>query len=114
MKKVREKLNIDEDTFIIFSNRNIKPLYGIHYLIECIPKVVEKRKNVKFILLRGAGIIEYENKLRSRINELQMEKYIHFIIYECFYLVHFGFIFLKLHNNIPFARTNLRNDKLME
>jgi len=79
VKKLRRKYNLGKETFVILSSRHMKPLYGIHYIIESIPEVVNKRKNVKFILLRGSSVKEYEQQLRDQIKDLNIENFVIFI-----------------------------------
>ncbi len=77
--KLRKKYNLGKNIFIVLSNRNMKPLYGIDYIIRCIPDVIKKEKNVKFIFLRGSGFKDYEKQLKSLVKELKVEKYTIFI-----------------------------------
>jgi glycosyltransferase involved in cell wall biosynthesis len=79
VSKLREKYGLRPDTFIVLSSRNMKPSYGIHYIIKVIPKVIKNRKNVNFIFLRGYGIDEYVVELKELIKKLEIEDRVIFI-----------------------------------
>ncbi len=79
VQDLRKRYGLRPDNFIVLSSRNMKPSYGIHYIIRTIPLVIKKRKNVKFIFLRGYGIDKYVEELKELIKELNIEKYVIFI-----------------------------------
>lgn len=77
--ELRTKYNIRPDTFVVLSSRNMKPSYGIHKIIQLIPMIIRKRKNIKFIFLQGYGISEYVKELKKSISELKLDNHIIFI-----------------------------------
>jgi glycosyltransferase involved in cell wall biosynthesis len=79
VQEFRKKYGLRSDTFVVLSSRNMKPSYYIRDIIKCIPDVLKKRKNVKFIFLRGYSIDEYVIELKKLISELKLEKHVIFI-----------------------------------
>jgi glycosyltransferase involved in cell wall biosynthesis len=74
VKKLRKQLGISDDDFVILSSRNMRPPYGIHYIVKAIPEVLKKKKNVKFIFLAGLGFEDYINEIKSQIKDMNAEK----------------------------------------
>jgi glycosyltransferase involved in cell wall biosynthesis len=77
--KLKLKLNLDDNHFVVLSSRNMKQNYGIKYIIDCIPYVIKKKTKVKFIFLRGSGSIEFENQLKKLVDKLKISKYVIFV-----------------------------------
>lgn len=51
---------------------------GLPHLIDAAKKVVEKDKNVKFLIV-GSGMKKYVNKLKKKVKKLGLEKHVSFL-----------------------------------
>ena len=77
-KEAREKINIPNDKFIMFSSSRLIPIKQIDKLIE----VLSQLENKNFICyISGKGSEEYEKYLNKVVVDNKMEKNIHFIGY---------------------------------
>jgi len=70
----------DTKTKYILSLGRLVYQKGIPYLIEAAKKVVEKEKNIKF-LIAGFGSPSYEEKLKKKVKKLGLEKDVIFLGY---------------------------------
>lgn len=75
-KIARDKLNIPQNKFILFTVRNLVPRMGLESLIRAISMVVEKERDV-FLIIGGRGFLE--TKLRNLTKELKLNEYIEFV-----------------------------------
>lgn len=66
----------NEGKLIVLSNRRLHPKNGVQYLIEAIPRILEKVNNVEFRLI-GSG--KLEGYLRKRVRDLKIEEYVNFL-----------------------------------
>lgn len=71
---IKTKYEID-GKFLLFVGR-LAPEKGIDYLIEAMPKVIEKYKNIKLLII-GNGVLEKE--LKEKVEILKIEKNIEFL-----------------------------------
>lgn len=78
-EKLKETLKIEKNSFVILSNRHIKENYNIKTIIDAIPKIIERHKNVIFIFIRGYGSQKYEEELKNLAKNLNVEKNVLFI-----------------------------------
>lgn len=60
---------------VIISTRSHRPIYGLKYLIDAIPLVVNQSPEVRFILL---GIGNLTSQLQKRTRDLGIENYVQF------------------------------------
>jgi len=61
-------INRENNKIIVFSNRNFFKVYNIENLIKAIPKVVQKKKNI-FFIIKGSGPLEdHLKKLAKSLN----------------------------------------------
>jgi len=67
---IRKYLKVKEKDLLILNARNLKPVYGIEYLILAAKIVTSHVRNVKFIIT-GEG--ELKEKLIKMIKDLQLE-----------------------------------------
>ena len=68
--KVRQKFDIRDDEIAVISTRTLNPIHDVFLTIKSIPYVLEKRKNVKFIIASdGSERKEMEDYVLS--NNLQ-------------------------------------------
>lgn len=79
IKKLREKLKIDKNAFVVLSNRHLSPKYNIENIIMAIPTVVKIYSNTVFIFIRGYGDIDFENRLKEKIKKMGIESNVKFI-----------------------------------
>jgi len=64
------------DKIIVVCTRQHKKIYGIEYLINAIPLVIEKNKNVRFLFIGDGPLTKtYINKLK----QLNVDKYAKFV-----------------------------------
>ncbi len=61
---------------LVCSNRSLKPVYNVKCLIDAIPKVISKNKNIKFLII-GTG--PDENEIKDLTCKLGVEDYVSFI-----------------------------------
>lgn len=73
-KTLRKKLGL-EGKLAVLNARHLDPNYTVDIFIEAAADIVEKRKDVVFIL---AGTGPSENKLRKKIRELNLGEYFRF------------------------------------
>jgi len=53
-RKIRREYGWSDGDIVVISLRYHRPIYGVEYLIDAIPRVLAKNKNVKFLIL-GEG-----------------------------------------------------------
>ena len=67
---LRRELNIPLDTFVIFSNRTMAPIYRTDVILESFLNIKEKRHALFLVVLEGPiasnAISEYRTRLRKR------------------------------------------------
>jgi len=73
---VRKKLYIKANDIAIISTRAFYDHYNIECLINAIPIIVKKHRNVKFII-KGTGPLE--RNLKNLAKELRIEEYVRFL-----------------------------------
>jgi glycosyltransferase involved in cell wall biosynthesis len=78
VKQLKNKLNIPENHFVVISNREMNPYYGIEYIVEAIPYIVTKHPETIFIIRRCGGDPEYEKDLKLKADELGVSKNVRF------------------------------------
>jgi glycosyltransferase involved in cell wall biosynthesis len=71
MKEVRNQFGVDEDDFLIFNARHLRPVYGLEYLVSAAKLVTDRIKKAKFLI---AGEGELKEKLNTLIHHLRVEK----------------------------------------
>lgn len=79
VKRLKEKIKISEDSPVILSSRHMKPVYRIHHLIDAIPDVIKYYPECVFILLKGWGDSNYEEKTKLKAKELGISDNIRFV-----------------------------------
>ncbi len=79
VKKLREKLEIKDNSPVIISNRAIHPKYEIQTIVEAIPHITKKHPNATLIFIRGNGDKNFEKIIKKRISELGIDSNIRFI-----------------------------------
>lgn len=70
------KCKSDEEKVIVLSNRNFYPVYDLINLINSIPLVISKNKNIHFTI-KGTGPMEPE--LKSLVEILDVKRHVTFI-----------------------------------
>jgi len=73
VERMRSKLDIDPSSKVVLSNRSHHPIYNIENIVRSIPLVLDSFKDVKFVLLQGAGENEYTAKIRDQIKSMGIE-----------------------------------------
>jgi L-malate glycosyltransferase len=69
----RQKLNLQEDTPVLFCPRGIKPVYNIEIVIEACHIVLKKFSNLRLLLLSYNLLPDYQKTLECLIGSLNME-----------------------------------------
>lgn len=73
--EVREQLGW-QDNILVFSARGHEPIYGVEYLIEAIPEVVEKEPRSRFLIVGDGQLTE---SFKQRVRQLGVGKYVKFL-----------------------------------
>ena len=61
---------------IVFSNRNFHEVYNVESLINAIPLIIEKNKNIHFVI-KGSGPLE--SSLKKLASDLNVDEYVTFV-----------------------------------
>ena len=77
-KDICQKLNIDENDFLIVSPRRMDRKNGLEVLILSIPLLVQHHKNIK-VVIAGGGNEELKNEYLRLCEQLHVENYFRFI-----------------------------------
>lgn len=72
--EIRSKLGW-EDKKILIMTRPFKPIYGIEYFLQALPKIIKKRLDIRIILC-GDGPLR--SKLEGYVKKHKLEDYVHF------------------------------------
>lgn len=62
-----------QDKIVVICTRQMKKIYGIEYLIQAIPKLIDKDENVRFLFV-GDGSLR--RVYQERINDLGLNNYV--------------------------------------
>ena len=65
VKTLKKKLKISEKSFVVLSNRLMRPYYGINYIISAIPAVIGKYPQTIFVIRRSGGDPIYEGEMKK-------------------------------------------------
>ena len=77
-KELRSKLRIADSDPVIISVRDFRKNYNIEYIIKCIPYVLNRIPNAKFVFLRGPHETE-EKKLKCVVEKFAIEDAVRFV-----------------------------------
>lgn len=72
-RKVRQRLNLQENTPILFCPRGIRPVYNIDIVIEACHTILHKFPDLRLLLLNYNLLPDYQNKLFHLIASVNME-----------------------------------------
>ena len=75
--RVREQNGIDQNAFVIGHSGTISVLKNQEFLIRLLPEIRKLRDNAELIFV-GTGSEEHWNKLQLLVQELGLEKHVHF------------------------------------
>ncbi|MEM2995176.1 MAG: glycosyltransferase family 4 protein [Candidatus Bathyarchaeia archaeon] len=75
-RKMRRLCGWGDDDVVVISLRHHKPIYGVEYLIEAIPHVIKKNKNVKFLIL-GEGPLT--NTFKAKMERFIRSRHVKFV-----------------------------------
>ncbi len=78
-KELRRELGINEDSFVLISNRNISPLYQTEKIIEASKFIFDSHPNTYFVVLKGYGTSLYENEMKELAKKLGVNKNVIFV-----------------------------------
>ncbi len=53
-RKIRRECDWTDDDIVVISLRNHRPIYGVEYLVDAISRIVNKNRDIKFLIL-GEG-----------------------------------------------------------
>jgi len=62
---IRDEYGWTRENIVVISLRNHRPIYGIEHLINAVPTIIEKNKNVRFLIL-GEGPLTKLFKSRTK------------------------------------------------
>ncbi len=78
-KNFRKEFGLDDDTILIGEIAQIDERKNQLKVVEIIPYILKKYKNIKFFFIGDSRNKEYEIKVRKKVRELNIEKYCSFI-----------------------------------
>jgi glycosyltransferase involved in cell wall biosynthesis len=64
-RKIRREYGWSDEDVVVISLRYHRPIYGVEYLIDAIPRVLAKNKHVKFLIL-GEGPLTHAFKTKMK------------------------------------------------
>ena len=79
LKKLRNELEIEEDSLVILSNRNLVTNYNVQRIIDAIPYMTKKYPNTVFVFIRGYGSSELEDEMRLKAEKMGVINNVRFI-----------------------------------
>ena len=80
IKELKVNLGVDDSNFIILSPRHLKDHYRIEYIVQAMPYILARYRNVILILLKGAAQDEeYESRIHNLSTELGVAQSIRMI-----------------------------------
>lgn len=79
IKKLRNKMKIEENSLVILSNRSLAANYNIQMIIDAIPYMTKKYPNAVFVFIRGYGSSELEDEMRLKAEKMDVINNVHFI-----------------------------------
>jgi len=80
VKELRVNLGVDDSNFIILSPRHLKDHYRIEYIVQAMPYILARYRNVILILLKGAAEEKkYESQIDNLVKELGVAKNVRLI-----------------------------------
>jgi glycosyltransferase involved in cell wall biosynthesis len=120
------KINVDQDDFVITSVARIIPYKGHMYLIDIANELVKKSTKFKFLIVGDtlSSYLSYENGVKQKVKDLGLEHQIKFlgfrvdissILKQSDLFIHPAIapdplptvLFESLHNDLPSMATNL-------
>lgn len=78
-QRMKEKLGIKDNSPVILSNRGMAPQYEIENIVEAIPYTLKTFPDTIFIFIKGYGSSEFEDKIKSRTENLNVRNNIRFV-----------------------------------
>jgi len=75
----KRALGIKTASPVVLSNRHMAPQYEIESIINAIPYVLKSHPDVTFVLIRGYGSSEFENKMKLKAGKLKVANNTRFI-----------------------------------
>jgi glycosyltransferase involved in cell wall biosynthesis len=75
-RKIRRECGWSDDDIVVISLRFHRPIYGVEYLMDAIPRVVAKNNNVKFLIL-GEGPLT--NAFKTKMKDFMRSGHVRFI-----------------------------------
>jgi glycosyltransferase involved in cell wall biosynthesis len=80
--EIRKKCGWTDDDTVVISLRSHKPIYGVEYLIDAIPLVLKKNRNLKFLILgKGQLTKAFQTKL-DRFTKTGQVKFVGLVPHE--------------------------------
>jgi glycosyltransferase involved in cell wall biosynthesis len=75
-RKIRRECGWSDDDIVVISLRFHRPIYGVEYLMDAIPRVVAKNKHVKFLIL-GEGPLT--NVFKMKMKDFMRSGHVRFV-----------------------------------
>ena len=75
-REIRRECGWGDDDIVVISLRNHKPIYGVEFLINAIPHIIKKNKDIKFLIL-GEGPLT--NFFKAKAEEFIKSGHVKFI-----------------------------------
>ena len=79
IEKFRSRLGITSESFVIFSPRNIQPIYRTEKIVNSIPLVIKNYPEALFVFLKGHDDNKYYNYIKCLIGDLNIKKNVRII-----------------------------------
>lgn len=68
---IKNKLNINDEDYVVISTRKFEPIYNVEMLIKAIPLITKHNENVTFIIAGGGEQKDYLINLANKLDILK-------------------------------------------
>jgi L-malate glycosyltransferase len=76
---LRKSLDIDDDSLVVLSPRNMARLYQIDCIVKSIPRILQKNPKAVFVFLEGSSDPVYKDELMTMVKNLNLTQSVRFI-----------------------------------
>jgi L-malate glycosyltransferase len=78
-RSLKKSLDIDDDSVLVLSPRNMARLYQIDCIVKSIPQVLQKNPKAVFVFLEGSGDPVYKDELMTLVKNLNLTRSVRII-----------------------------------
>jgi L-malate glycosyltransferase len=76
---LKKNLDIDDDSLVVLSPRNMARLYQIDCIVKSIPRILQKNPKAVFVFLEGSGDPTYRDELMTMVKNSNLTQSVRFI-----------------------------------